>query len=72
MFNNNQTNIIIMDFKKSILNLLLSLLLSPVIIYIILGLARLAGSTYEMTNGETFIIWLLMAIVIKLAIVKKD
>jgi hypothetical protein len=72
MFNNNQTNSIIMDFKKSILNLLLSLLLSPVIIYIILGLARLAGSTYEMTNGETFIIWLLMAIVIKLAIVKKD
>ena len=72
MFNNNQTNIIIMDFKKSILNLLLCLLVSPVIIYIILGLARLAGSTYEMTNGETFIIWLLMAIVIKLAIVKKD
>lgn len=72
MFNNNQTNIIIMDFKKSILNLLLYLVLSPVIIYIILGLARLAGSTYEMTNGETFIIWLLMAIVIKLAIVKKD
>ena len=72
MFNNNQTNIIIMDFKKSILNLLLCLLVSPVIIYIILGLAGLAGSTYEMTNGETFIIWLLMAIVIKLAIVKKD
>ena len=72
MFNNNQTNSIIMDFKKSILNLLLYLLVSPVIIYIILGLARLAGSTYEMTNGETFIIWLLMAIVIKLAIVKKD
>ena len=72
MFNNNQTNIIIMDFKKSILNVLLYLLLSPVIIYIILGLARLAGSTYEMTNGETFIIWLLMAIVIRLAIEKKS
>jgi len=61
-----------MDFKKSILNLLLYLVLSPVIIYIILGLARLAGSTYEMTNGETFIIWLLMAIVIRLAIEKKS
>lgn len=71
MSNNNQTNIIIMDFKKSILNLLMYLVLSPVIIYIILGLARLAGSNYEMTNGETFIIWLLMAIVIKLSIVKK-
>jgi hypothetical protein len=72
MFNNNQTNIIIMDFKKSILNLLLYLVLSPIIIYIILGIAKLAGSTYEMTNGETFIIWLLMAIVINLSIVKKD
>ncbi len=61
-----------MDFKKSILNLLVALLLSPVIIYIILGLAGLAGSTYEMTNGETFIIWLLMAIVINLSIVKKS
>ncbi|MFH6767179.1 hypothetical protein V8G56_00405 [Gaetbulibacter aquiaggeris] len=61
-----------MDFKKSILNLLLYLVLSPVIIYIILGMAGLAGSTYEMTNGETFIIWLLMAIVIKLAIVNKS
>ncbi|HEY5689705.1 MAG TPA: hypothetical protein VIS27_15485 [Yeosuana sp.] len=61
-----------MDFKKSILNLLLYLVLSPVIIYIILGLAGLAGSTYEMSNGETFIIWLLMAIVIKMAIVKKS
>jgi len=61
-----------MDFKKSILNLLLCLLVSPVIIYIILGLAGLAGSTYEMTNGETFIIWLLMAIVIRLAIEKKS
>jgi hypothetical protein len=60
-----------MDFKKSILNLLLYLVLSLIIIYIILGMARLAGSTYEMTNGETFIIWLLMAIVIKLSIVKK-
>ncbi|MCF8273017.1 MAG: hypothetical protein K9I95_04220 [Flavobacteriaceae bacterium] len=61
-----------MDFKKSILNLLLYLVLSPIIIYIILGIAKLAGSTYEMTNGETFIIWLLMAIVINLSIVKKD
>ena len=61
-----------MDFKKSILNLLFYLVLSPIIIYIILGLAKLAGSTYEMTNGETFIIWLLMAIVIKLSIVKKE
>ena len=60
-----------MDYKKSIITLVVSLFLSPIIIYMILGAARLAGSTYEMTNGETFIIWLLMAIVINLSITKK-
>ena len=60
-----------MDYKKSIINLAVSLLLSPVVVYLILGIARLAGSTYEMTHGETFIIWLLMAIVINLSMTKK-
>jgi hypothetical protein len=60
-----------MDYKKSIILLVISLLLSPVIVYLVLGAARLAGSTYEMTNGETFIIWLLMAIVINLSYTKK-
>jgi len=60
-----------MDYKKSILNLVISLLLSPVIVYIVLLFAKLAGSTYEMSHGETFIIWLLMAIVINLSLVKK-
>jgi hypothetical protein len=60
-----------MDYKKTIINLFTCLVLSPIIVYIILGLARLAGSTYEMTNGETFIIWLLMAIMINLSITKK-
>jgi len=45
--------------------------LSPIIVYAVLLTAKLAGSTYEMTNGETFIIWLLMAIVINLSWVKK-
>ena len=61
-----------MDIKKSIINLLICVLLSPVIIYVILGAAKLAGSTYEMSNGETWIIWLLMAIVINLSITKKE
>jgi hypothetical protein len=61
-----------MDYKKTIINLLICLFLSPVIIYLVLGAARLAGSTYEMTNGETFIIWLLMAIVINLSITEKQ
>ncbi len=71
MFSINQTKYQIMDLKKSVLNLLLCLVLSPIIIYIILGIAKLAGSTYEMSNGETFIIWLLMAIVIRLSITQK-
>jgi len=61
-----------MDYKKSIIRLVISLFLSPVIIYLFLGLAKLAGSSYEMTHGETFIIWLLMAIVINLSFTKKD
>ncbi len=61
-----------MDYKKSIIVLVVSLLLSPVIVYIILMLAKMAGSTYEMTHGETFIIWLLMAIVINLSITEKS
>jgi len=60
-----------MDYKNSIIRLLISLFLSPVIVYLILMAAKLAGSTYEMTHGETFIIWLLMAIVINLSLTKK-
>jgi len=60
-----------MDYKKTIINLIISLVLSPIIVYVILGVARLAGSTYEMTHGETWIIWLLMAILINMSITKK-
>ena len=56
-----------MDYKKSLLNLAISLLLSPVVVYLVLLAAKAAGSVYEMTHGETFIIWLLMAIVINLS-----
>jgi len=61
-----------MDYKKSLLKLALSLLLSPLVVYLVLLAAKAAGSTYEMTHGETFIIWLLMAIVINLSITKKS
>jgi hypothetical protein len=61
-----------MDYKKTIINLLTCMILSPIIVYLILGAARLAGSTYDMTNGETWIIWLLMAILINLSIAKKN
>lgn len=61
-----------MDYKKSLINLAISLLLSPIVVYLVLFAAKAAGSTYEMTHGETFIIWLLMAIVISLSMVKKS
>ena len=61
-----------MDFKKSLLYLLISLVLSPVVVYVILFAARATGASYEMTHGETFIIWLLMAIVINLSLKEKQ
>jgi len=61
-----------MDYKKSIINLVVSLILSPIIIYLVLGVAKIAGSTYEMSHGETFIIWLLMAILINMSCTKKE
>ncbi len=60
-----------MDYKKSLFYLLASLILSPVVVYIILFAARASGASYEMTHGETFIIWLLMAIVINLSLKEK-
>jgi len=60
-----------MDYKNTLSKLLISLVSSLIIIYIILTAAKLAGSTYEMSHGETWIIWLLMAITINLSITKK-
>lgn len=61
-----------MDYKKSILRLVVSLVLSPIVFYIVFKAAKLAGAHYEFSNGETFIIWLLMAITINLSIVDKN
>ncbi|NER09994.1 hypothetical protein SAMN06265375_101478 [Muriicola jejuensis] len=61
-----------MDYKKTLINLAISLLLSPIVVYIVLFMAKAAGSTYEMTHGETFIIWLLMALVIGQSMVRKS
>ncbi|MGB5402624.1 MAG: hypothetical protein WBN13_01480 [Robiginitalea sp.] len=61
-----------MDYKKSLLKLAVSLLLSPIVVYLVLLAAKAAGSVYEMSHGETFIIWLLMAIVINLSLTGKE
>tara|TARA_B100001765_G_C19212913_1_gene210367 strand:+ start:220 stop:402 length:183 start_codon:yes stop_codon:yes gene_type:complete len=54
-----------MDVKKGLIRIISSLILSPVIVYIILGIARFSGANYEVSNGEAFIIWILMAILIR-------
>ena len=61
-----------MDYKKSAIKLVISLLLSPLVVYLVLLAAKAAGSVYEMSHGETFIIWLLMAIVINLSLTGKE
>ena len=61
-----------MDFKKTITRLIISLVLSPIVYYVVLWIAKLAGASYDITHGEAFIIWLLMAIVINLSITNKS
>lgn len=60
-----------MDIKKSVVRLVISLVLSPIVFYVIFKAAKLAGANYEISNGETFVIWLLMAITINLSMVDK-
>lgn len=60
-----------MDYKKSIIKLLISLIASPIVVYLFLLIAGIFGSSYQMSHGETFIIWLLMAITINLSLTKK-
>ena len=60
-----------MDMKKGLFKLIVSLAISPLIVYIILTIARLSGADYEISNGDAFIIWLLMAILIKQSLFSK-
>ncbi|OUW74019.1 MAG: hypothetical protein CBD76_01655 [Pelagibacteraceae bacterium TMED216] len=53
-----------MNLKCTILKYLASLILSPIAIYSVLIFANFFGANYDFSHGETFIIWLLMAILI--------
>ena len=53
-----------MNYKCALIKLLVSLVASPVIIYVVLIIARTAGADYTMSHGDTFIIWILMAILV--------
>tara|TARA_B110001450_G_C17227208_1_gene321943 strand:- start:311 stop:490 length:180 start_codon:yes stop_codon:yes gene_type:complete len=46
------------------INLIISLLVSTIIIYTINIIAGFAGADYLFTNGEVFVIWILMAILV--------
>ena len=53
-----------MRYITGLINLLSSLIISTIIIYAINIIAGLAGADYTFTNGEVFIIWILMAILV--------
>ena len=53
-----------MNYINTLLKLIISLVLSPIAIFAVLMGAKLSGASYEMSHGETFIVWILMAILI--------
>ena len=53
-----------MKYINGIIKLFLSLLVSTIIIYAINIVAGFAGADYSFTHGETFVIWILMAILV--------
>ena len=53
-----------MKYVIGLINLIISLVLSTVIIYGINIVAGFAGADYSFSHGETFVIWILMAILI--------
>jgi len=53
-----------MKYINGITKLIISLVVSTIIIYAINILAGFAGADYSFTNGEIFITWILMAILV--------
>ena len=53
-----------MKYITGLINLLISLIVSTIIIYAINLAAGFAGADYSFTNGEVFIIWILMAMLV--------
>ena len=53
-----------MNYINGLINLLISLVVSTIIIYSINIIAGITGADYTFTNGEAFIIWILMAILV--------
>jgi len=53
-----------MKYINGLISLFVSLIASTVIIYAINIVAGFAGADYSFTNGEVFVIWILMAILV--------
>ena len=53
-----------MKYLSALIYLLISLVISTIIIYAINIAAGFAGADYSFSHGETFIIWILMAILV--------
>jgi ABC-type glycerol-3-phosphate transport system permease component len=53
-----------MNYVSGLINLVISLIVSTIIIYAINIIAGFAGADYSFTNGEVFVIWILMAILV--------
>ena len=53
-----------MKYVTGLINLIFSLVFSTIIIYAINIVAGFAGADYSFTNGEVFVIWILMAILV--------
>ena len=53
-----------MKYINGSINLIISLIISTIIIYAINIIAGFAGADYLFTNGEVFVIWILMAILV--------
>jgi hypothetical protein len=53
-----------MKYISGLINLISSLIISTIIIYGINFVAGFAGADYSFTNGEVFVMWILMAILV--------
>jgi ABC-type glycerol-3-phosphate transport system permease component len=53
-----------MKYITGLINLIISLVVSTAIIYSINFIAGFAGADYSFSNGEVFVIWILMAILV--------
>ena len=53
-----------MKYINGLIKLITSLIVSTIIIYAINFVAGFAGADYSFTNGDVFVIWILMAILV--------